>query len=197
MKIYIFGLGPSRMAIDPAKREPDTEYWGLSWDDGRAVHYDRCFEMHDFQALNMPLVRKPDYWERIFDLQKVYVQNPADWEDLRPAGWKGPIVEYPLEMVRDVIGEYFCSSVSYMLGLAILERVCNGSVTEIGLYGCELRDEDGFAHERPNIEFLLGFAAGKGLRLDVSPTSRIFDRLIWQKLGKYDIRYPVRYGYVP
>jgi hypothetical protein len=86
---------------------------------------------------------------------------------------------------------------SYMLGLAIMKNIAYGYVDEIGLYGVELHDGDAFSHERPNIEYLLGFARARGIKLDISPTSAIFDRKTWQQLGKYKIRYPVRYGYVP
>lgn len=188
MKVYIFGLGPSRMAIDPSIPRENTEYWGLSWDEGRAVHYHRCFELHDFHALHMPMVRQPDYWEKLQEMQKVYVQDPVDWAP-------GPFVKYPLEMVGEMVGDYFASSMSYMLALAIVERMANGSVDEIGLYGVELHDGDAFAHERPNIEFLLGFARALRIKLDISPTSAIFDRKTWQQLGRYKIRYPVRYGW--
>lgn len=192
MKVYIFGLGPSRMAIDPSVPREDTEYWGLPWDDGRGVHYDRCFEMHDFQALHMPMVRQADYFEKLRDMRTVYVQDHMQWLEAGETPNDTPFKTYPTHEVAEIVGDYFASSISYMLGFAVFL----GNVDEIGLYGVDLHDGDAFSHERPNIEYLLGFARARGIEIEVSPTSAIFDRKTWQQLGKYKIRYPARYGWI-
>ena len=65
---------------------------------------------------------------------------------------------YPMEDVSAVVGDYFNSSIAYMLGLAIVEKV-----DRIGIWGVDLNCDDEFAYQRPNAEYLIGFARGRGI----------------------------------
>ena len=72
--------------------------------------------------------------------------------------------EYPLGAVSELVGDYYNSSIAYMLGLAIYE-----GYDKIALWGVDLIGQGGWGHadeymdERPNVEYLLGFARGKGI----------------------------------
>lgn len=67
---------------------------------------------------------------------------------------------YPLVSVVNVGGDYFGSTIAYMLALAIYE-----GRKEIGLWGVEVQGN--YDHQRPNIEYLIGLARGKGRTVDV------------------------------
>ncbi|KKK61087.1 hypothetical protein LCGC14_3017830, partial [marine sediment metagenome] len=92
---------------------------------------------------------------------------------------------YPLDEVKAITGDYFGSSIAYMLALAIWQRR-----ERVDLWGVDL-SEDIYDHHRPNLEYLIGFARGRGMTVNVPPGSRLlsFDS------SKFEIHYPVRYGY--
>lgn len=64
--------------------------------------------------------------------------------------------------------DYFASSFAYMLAHAIVVRP-----RRIGLYGIDLSVAGEYAHQRPNMEFLLGIAHGLGIEIVVSQGSSL------------------------
>ncbi len=76
---------------------------------------------------------------------------------------------YPIDEVIKCIGrEYFESTFAYMLGLAILQ-----DVDSITCWGIDLDVETEWAHQRPNAEWLVGIAEGRGIMVDVSGESSL------------------------
>ncbi|HYH17879.1 MAG TPA: hypothetical protein VD995_04615 [Azospirillum sp.] len=92
----------------------------------------------------------------------VYVPAP----DERAPG----AVAYPLhDVVRATGTAYFRSSVAYAIGLAMLLKV-----ERLELYGCDFALADGRYEEgRANVEFLLGLAAARGMRLTLPHTTAL------------------------
>ena len=107
------------------------EVWGLAWDP-EAVRFDRVFEMHDGADRS-----------RFDDFARVYTQE-----------------NFPLDEVAKTTGGVWCSSVAYMLSLAIHE-----GAEEIAVYGVDLVGDERYEHQHPNINFLLGLAMGKGIKV--------------------------------
>ena len=95
---------------------------------------------------------------------------------------------YPLKAVIDLVGDYFDCSISYMIGLAILRG------RDFRLLGVDLWDE--YQFERPNVEYLIGFARGRGLRVETAEGSALFGRKTDREVFKTPVVYPVRYGYL-
>lgn len=63
--------------------------------------------------------------------------------------------------VSDTTGEpYLSSSIAYEIALAIFE-----GFSEIHLYGVDLSTEAEYAWQKPGVEFLLGWAAGHGIKV--------------------------------
>lgn len=101
-----------------------------------------------------------------------------EWVGRRPAGhvrqlaqFPGPVymlipderipnaVRYPLEAVIATLGRpYLTSGIAYMVALAIHENA-----REIGIWGVEMATGSEYAHQRPGCEWLLGFAAARGI----------------------------------
>ena len=65
---------------------------------------------------------------------------------------------FPIEDVLEKFGYYFTSQIGWMIGLAILE-----GFKEIHIYGADLAMEDEYMHQRPNCEYLIGWARGAGI----------------------------------
>ena len=66
-----------------------------------------------------------------------------------------------LDAMRDSTGEpYLSASIAYEIALAIYE-----GFEEIHLYGVDLNTDAEYAWQKPVVEFLLGVAAGRGIRV--------------------------------
>ena len=168
--LAIIGLGPK--THDDAPWEDETwERWGLIED----AYVPRChfgFEIHDdpeLVAARIPRLQEigiPVY------LNRSIMSVPMS-------------LSYPLNEVASLVGDYFGSSIAYMLALAIWQ-----GRERMDLWGVDL-SEDIYDHHRPNLEYLIGFARGRGMMVGVSSGSRLlsFDG------SKFDTPFPIRYGY--
>ena len=79
-----------------------------------------------------------------------------------------------MEEIGDLIGRtaqgtpYLESSIAYMMALAILEKV-----DRIGIWGVDLHCESEYVYQRPNLEYLIGLARGKGIKVFIPPQSAL------------------------
>ena len=106
--------------------DPSWEKWGLAWDT-EAFSMDRVFEMH------LPREWKDngisDYVERLSMMPRLYLQEP------HPELPEAQV--YPLAEVAKTTGDYFSSSIAYLMALAIHE-----GAEEIGLFGVAMEGHD-------------------------------------------------------
>jgi hypothetical protein len=95
-------------------------------------------------------------------------------------------VRYPIEGVISAleavggpgsVGDYFASSISYMMALAIYQKR-----PEVHIYGVDLIAEEEWGYQRPNLEYLIGLARGNGMVVYIPPESAL-------------LRFTHRYGY--
>ena len=171
-RIAILGTAPTWR--DCPWDDPTLEVWALNdmWvlNPPRA---DRWFDLHPLSQMYFANKHKkvqghqvpPGYFVRpeghLEWLRKqtipVYVQDAAQLGS--PSARTFPKAE-----VEQMIGPYFASSPAWMVGLALLE-----GVTELHIYGIHLATEWEYLRQKPNLAFLLGLAAGRGVKL-VLPT---------------------------
>lgn len=168
-RVAIVGLGPSHDQVP--WREWET--WGLPWD-AWFPRYDLGFEMHDRSLWN----HKTQYLKRLRESDVPIMMREAH-KDI-PASLKYP----------DVGQNYFGSSPAYMLAYAIHQ-----GVDEIGLWGVDL-NEDIYDHQRPNLEYLIGFANGRGIQVQVPKGSRLLSHKQEDLYDDRPVIYPKRYGEV-
>lgn len=168
LKVAIVGFAPSRDAAPWA--DLSWEMWGLAWDPDR-YRLQRTFEMHEVSLLKQ-YPPKPDYFRELEELPRLYM---ADGDV------KGAEI-YPFDAVAKTIGgAYFCSSIAYALALAIHEQA-----DEIGIWGVDMTDDYGY--QRPNTEYLIGLARGKGVKVhipDSSPLCKYVDCPSFAYDGRY------------
>jgi len=161
MKVSILGLSPTR---DQAPCD-GWEVWGMAWD-CEALSMDRVFEMHDRSLVS-------DF-ARLNDCRRVYVQQAMP---------EAPeAIVYPFDEVAKTTGAYWCSSVGYMLALAIHE-----GATDIALYGVDGTEQ--YSYQHPNINFLIGLAMGKGINVHLPAGCPLL-----QFVSDPDFPYVERYG---
>lgn len=120
--------------------------WGLRQDNKYWTRLDAMFEIHRNWD-DMPKAR-----ERLESVDvPIYMTNPNGIA----------AISYPLEGVFSVVSRYLTSSVGYMIALAIYQNA-----KEIGIWGVDL-NENRHNHQRANLEYLIGIAKGKGIKVTI------------------------------
>jgi hypothetical protein len=148
MKVAIVGLSPSHEFAPWG--DPAWEKWGLGWDTDWP-RLDRVFEMHSHFADD-----GTDYVERLKCCPRLYMQ----------AKYLPNATEYPLEAVGKTCGAYWESSIAYAMALAIHE-----GAEEIALFGIDMKSGEEHGYQKPNMEYLIGLAKGKGIKVHIPETS--------------------------
>ena len=69
------------------------------------------------------------------------------------------LTNFPLDKMHT---DYFTNSISYMIAYAIFV-----GATHIDMYGCVMATKDEYAFQKPNIEYWIGYASGKGIKVTV------------------------------
>jgi len=110
--------------------------------------------------------------------------KPVFLRDNPPADFKGGI-QFPLQLILDHFGQYagrtyLTNTVSLMIALALYEHDKIAPVAEIGLWGINMAQHgtahgggsagwftSEYARQRPSVEYWLGVAEGKGVKVTV------------------------------
>lgn len=150
-RVQIHGLSPSHKTAPYA-----DERWGLPWSP-LSPRYCIQFEMHDRSLWEQ---RGPEYVE---SLRRMEV--PIYMQDVQP---DIPMSRrFPLEEAVALGGDYFNSSIAYMLALAALEGC------DVELYGIDNHTRDEWWFERPCNEYWIGLMRGRGLDVWIHPASSL------------------------
>lgn len=165
-KVAICGTHQDTLNQAPFADE-EWEIWGPAHrrNDARFKRMDVGFEIHVTKHI-WDFLGEKDGQEYFHWLQEpdipVYVR-PDMLE-----GCKG-CQAYPLEKATKLMGRtYFASTFSFMLCKAILD-----GVEEIGLYGINLTADEEYFYQRPNAEYLIGLAQGKGIKITIPKDSAL------------------------
>jgi hypothetical protein len=155
LKVAIVGLAESSRDLAPWS-DPEWQLWGLAWDSAR-YQFHRVFEMHDMADLkDVYQTSLPGYLDKIQHCAGLHV------DDAPVPG----ATRYPFDAVAADVGDYWNSSIGYMLALAIHEKA-----DEIALYGVDMLGDDEYAYQRPNCEYLIGLARGRGIKVHIPDAS--------------------------
>ena len=170
-KILITGFEPTSI-VGPKQAKQlvrrGYELWTFNNDLKRILYASRNFEMHELSVYGSDAVDdaspQPNYLEALRKGIGIPVYHLRKTPKI-----KGSIAYPRDEMARYFFGKdpaYFTNSFSYMLALAIHEKV-----DEIHLYGVDMSREHEHAWERPSIEYFLGWARGAGIKVMLPETS--------------------------
>lgn len=155
-------LGGDDKTLGSAPFEDDAwELWAMPWRPLPRVS--RYFEMHSYwRKFEGAFGTSAAYLDFLNDCGvPVYMQQKE--EDVPMS------VRYPLDAVAMEVGtSYLESTIGYMLGLAILERV-----DRIGLWGVDMSDAEEYGQQRPNCEYLIGLARGRGIDVVIPERSAL------------------------
>lgn len=142
--VLICGLVPG----DPPHPE-GFERWAIALmkDDS----FDAYFETHDHWR------EYADRWERHYcSLPKIYMFGP-----LLPNG-----EPYPAKAVVNLVGRYIEGTIAWMVALAIYQQR-----PKIHIWG--VTGEENYEFQRPNLEYLFGFARARGIEVEILSESTL------------------------
>ena len=173
-RVCIVGTAPSLR--DAPWDDPTIEFWLLNdmWvlNPKRA---DRWFDLHPFDHFHYSKPGKKvlshtvpagDVIRPQGHLEFLRSQTiPVYVQDAKTLGTPSART-FPKADVEKAVGPYFASSPAWMLGLALAE-----GVTEIQVFGIHLATEWEYQKQKPNLAFLLGLAAGRGVKIVVPRTA--------------------------
>ncbi len=164
-KIAILGTADSSRKSAPYG-DKSWEIWSLSniVITDQVPRWTRHFELHPLQQFEKePKARAyVDWMHRQDDSKPIYLQSPEKHPGIK-AG-----VKFPYEALIRTHGNYFTSTIAWLIALAIHEEV-----DEIGLWGVDLMLAEEYHHQRPCSEFYLGYAKAKGIKVTVPMQSSL------------------------
>lgn len=165
-KVAIVGFAPSSRDLAPFN-DPDWEIWGLNDVYQFIPRWDVWFQLHEMKWFY------PEVDESVRD------KNHYGWlkEQTKPVYMVDQFpeipacIKYPKDEMVAKYGDYFCSSVSWMLALAI-----EMGYETIGVWGIDMAvstTEDEYSRQRPSCEYFLGIAQGKGIEVIIPRQSEL------------------------
>ncbi len=163
-KVALIGSASSSCHMAPFG-DPNFEIWGLGW--RPMPRCDRWFEMHQWKVC---VDVGPQYLRMLREAkQPVYM---LERRDEVPTS-----IRFPIEVMTAKYGPrlhtggrqpYWASSIAYMIALAIEEQF-----KRIEIWGVDMLTDGEYQHQRPNVEWLLGIAEGRGIETFVPPQSAL------------------------
>jgi hypothetical protein len=185
--VAIVGGHPKTRKNAPWK-DPNVDIWvlneALSKKGTSAQRADAVFQMHVpgiYQNKNNPT--DPDHWDW---LQQLHPNMEILMQEVDPLVPNA--VKYPLEEISAMLDnvkqgkdlkpvQHFTASVAYAIALAIHRKY-----SHIKLYGFEMAHHEEYAVQREGVMFWLGFAAGRGINLEIN----CMDGLLQKPLYGYE-----------
>jgi len=173
-------LGFARTYVDAPFADPTVCIVGMNELYKLIPRWDVWFELHDTAYLGKTArAETPDEPTRHLEWLRAQAPDKPIYM-LRRYDEIPASVPYPLEAMTARFGRYFTSTVGYMLAWAIEEIVqqrADPRVPEpgewIGLFGIDLASGTEYEQQRPNAEYLVGYARGLGITVDVPETAAI------------------------
>ena len=183
-KIAMIGKAPSSLALAPYD-DPSWEVWILNTLGHlkEVPRWDRQYELHDIE-----LTKAKEYGDYYPWLSKQ--TRPMFLRDAPPKEFAGGSA-YPLgqilEHFQGLSGRtYLTNTVSLMVAHALYEHEALGqTISDIAIYGIDMAQHalkgaghvgwftSEYARQRPSVEYWLGIAEGRGIKITVPPQSDI------------------------
>jgi hypothetical protein len=167
--VCIVGCSDSK-TMAPLEKQDEYEFWGVNnlfltmpgpWS--------RWFEIHSITKDGDQWLRRGDSAFRGQTVEK-YLKGLAGLDCPVYMQQKNPLVPnsvmYPMQEIVEKFGTYFTNTISWEIALAISE-----GFKEIKIYGIDMAVDSEYTHQRPSVEFFLGIALGRGIKVSIPPNS--------------------------
>jgi len=163
-KVAIVGFAATSMReVVPLFEDPDFEIWGLNQlymaFPEITEHATRWFQLHERKFYDAAIRdHKHSAWMGAQKTFPIYMQQPEP--DIPMS------VKFPIQTMLANFGEYFTNSISWEIALAVYE-----GFEEIHIYGVDMAQDDEYTEQRPSVEYFIGIAKGRGIRVHVPENS--------------------------
>jgi hypothetical protein len=171
-RVAILGMGEG---WDAAKAEDFDEIWAVSPLVLRRDDIDLAFQMHnlDWSAADDAYLElkgdRESFWDSIEVINEKNIPIMLQTEhEFFPHGTVFPLDEMP--------AMYFTSTFAYMIAY----------VEKIDIFGVPLALEGEYREQRSCVEFWIGFAAGRGIRVTVNGVTILLSSIPYEGLYGYD-----------
>lgn len=164
----------SSTRMDAPLTDSNWEKWALAWD-LLPVH-DRFYEVHANWRNFLNNENDAGAHVRWLKCSKVpiYMRQAEDDIPMSRA--------FPFDGIGDLIGRnivtgdpYIESSIAFMMAHAIYENEIGNKIDRIGLWGIDMHVDSEYGYQKPNMEYLIGFARGRGIKVWVPPQSALLN----------------------
>lgn len=153
--VAIVGFSPSN--VEAPWADPVWEKWlcnrgGLQpW----AMAWDRHFDPHPIEWT------KTHFTHELFAEYKSWLEQERPGQTVYHASKIGSAEPFPVAEALAIAGrKYLTSAIGYQIACAI-----HLGAKRIGLWGIDLKSDTEYGYERPNVEWLLGIAQGRGIEI--------------------------------
>lgn len=178
-------VGFAESSRDQVWQSEADEIWSVNY----AYQYKlppltRLFELHKLEFIASIKGEKSENHLEYLKQKHDHIIYMLDPTDENPSAVKFPMDDV-LEDVFENISRagqpnpYVCSSIGYMLALAIYE-----GFSKIELYGIELGSETEYQYQRANAEMLIGLAMGRGIEVVIPKNTALLKAKLYHKGGQ-------------
>jgi hypothetical protein len=165
-KVAIVGFAPT-WNMAPFK-DPSFEIWAcnefyvLGGEYGEGFHIDLLFELHSHHIIEEK--RKQDQGRHLEWLRNapIYVLMQKHYDDIPKS------VAFPREYIKSKYRPYFTNTISFQIALAM-----ELGYKEIHLFGINMANDEEYAVQRPSVEYFVGLAEGRGIKVFIPDESDI------------------------
>jgi len=177
-EVNIIGKGPGWDLAPKQNENKEKALWGVNELIVSKRDLSLIFDMHDHRK-HFEISKWKRAVEIINELQVPFI-SVMGYPQI-------PTSEsYPIEEISKAFDtDYFTNTIDYMLAYAIWE-----GATVINMYGVDMMVSSEYAYEKPGVEFWVGFAKGRGIKVNnfgrhstilKSKEGKVYGYLTWQK----------------
>jgi hypothetical protein len=169
-KVTMLGTGESLQSFT----RDDGEIWGVNSVMHKVRILDRLFFFDHYTKLGLENLKNCK--------AKIVTKEPVPGLDVEI---------YPLEEISKFCGgtDYFANSFCYMIAYAIWQ-----GFTHIRMFGADMATHKEAADERPGMEYWIGIARGRGIKVEISNGSKLCPRKLYgQQEAKLMESNPVKF----
>ncbi len=154
-KVAIVGFSETTRHLAPFA-DPSFEIWGLNHLYPYIPRWDVWFDMHspEWSAAHLA----PEVWKEHEAFLRTAHGKPIYMLERYPDFPSS--LSFPKAEVSERFRRYFTNGVAYMIALALYQ-----GVTELHVYGVEMRHDTEYAAQRPCTEWWLALAEGMGVKV--------------------------------
>ena len=160
--ICVVGFAPETREL--VSELPETvELWGMNVNHKFMTRWDRWFQLHP------PVWGGRPFYGRSIEHYEFLKSCDVPLFMGHPNGEFPTAVLYPTDdVVKNLGRNYLTSTVAKAVAMAIYEEV-----DEIKIYGVKMASNTEYVEQRPCVEWLIGLAEGRGIKVDLPPDTPV------------------------